>query len=78
MWNLKCDADEPLCETETESWTWRQTGDCQGGGVGRGDGVEFGINISKLTQIEWIKRIVLDTPRSVKMEEKMEKKRLRV
>ena len=41
MWNLKCDADEPLCETETESWTWRQTGDCQGGGAGWGDGVEF-------------------------------------
>ena len=36
MWNLKCDADEPLCETEAESWTWRQTGDCQGGGAGWG------------------------------------------
>ena len=78
MWNLKCDADEPLCETETESWTWRQTGDCQGGGVGRGTGVEVGINRSKLTHIKWIKGSVFDAPRSVKMEEKMEKKRLRV
>lgn len=78
MWNLKCDADEPLCETETESWTWRQTGDCQGGGVGLGNGVEFGINRSKLTHIKWIKGSVFDAPRSVKMEEKMEKKRLRV
>ena len=28
-----------LCETEAESRTWRQTGDCQGGGAGGRSGV---------------------------------------
>ena len=23
MWNLIYDTNEPICETETDSWTWR-------------------------------------------------------
>ena len=37
MWNLKYDANEPTYETETESQ--RKTGDCQGGGGWRRDGL---------------------------------------
>ena len=32
MWNLKYDTNEPIYETETESWT--QTCGCQGGRTG--------------------------------------------
>ena len=31
MWNLKYDTNEPIYETETESWHKEQTGGCQQG-----------------------------------------------
>lgn len=31
MWHLKCDTDELICETETDSQTWKTNYGYQGG-----------------------------------------------
>ena len=59
MWNLKCDPDELIYETETDSHR-KQTGHCpKGGRAGEVKDWEFGISRRKLLYIGWIKNKVL-------------------
>ena len=52
MWNLKDDTNEPICETETDSWAERTDGVVKGEGQGRG-GVRLGLaDVSHCTSIE--------------------------
>ena len=60
MWNLKCDTNEPIYETETDSQTqridlWLPRGMGSGGGMDW----EFGISSCKLLYREWINNKVL-------------------
>jgi len=56
MWNLKHDPNEPIYETETESWTQRRDWWLLGGeGFERGMEWEVGISRYKLLCTEWIK-----------------------
>ena len=60
MWNLKYDTNEPIYETETDSWTQRT--DLwlpRGRGCGGGMEWEFGISRCKLVYIGWINNKVL-------------------
>ena len=58
MWNLKRDTNEPSYETEPESQT-KQTGGCQGEGVGGRMEWEVGVSRCKLLYIEWANSKVL-------------------
>ena len=59
MWNLKCDPDELIYETEIDSHR-KQTGYCpKGGRAGEVKDWEFGISRRKLLSIGWIKNKVL-------------------
>ena len=59
MWNLKCDPDELIYETEIDSHR-KQTGYCpKGGRAGEVKDWEFGISRRKLLYIGWIKNKVL-------------------
>ena len=55
MWNLKCDTNEPVYQTETGSYTHRKDLWCQGGVVDW----EFGVSRCKLLYTEWINNKIL-------------------
>ena len=60
MWNLKCDTNEPIHKTETDSQTsrtdfWLPRGSCSGGGVEW----EFGVSRCKLLYRKQISNKVL-------------------
>ena len=60
MWSLKYDTDEPMYETETESWTQRTDWWLPRGSGGRGGkDWEFGIGRCKVLSTGWINNKVL-------------------
>ena len=58
-WNLKYGTDEPICRTETDSWTWRADLWLPSGRERSGMDWEFGVSKCKLLHIAWISSEVL-------------------
>ena len=59
MWSLKYDTNEPIYETETESWIENGLVVAKGEGVGGGVKWEVWVSRYKLLYIEWINNKVL-------------------